>query len=149
MARTYTALLYHLIFSTKNREPSLDKEAQKIIFPYIAGIIEKLGGRVLIINGMNDHVHILCHLDAKNTLVKIMQAIKGGSSSWYNQNSGRPPIQWQDGYGAFTVSHSRKAHVYQYIQDQESHHKGRTFAEEYEEFLKKHGVQYDSRYHLD
>jgi REP element-mobilizing transposase RayT len=149
MAHTYTVLLYHIIFSTKGRQPLLTVDARSILFPYMAGIITNQGGKALIVNGVSDHVHILCRLRSKPDVADVVQAVKGGSSAWFNQEAGLGVLHWQEGYGAFTVSYSQQNRVYRYIQQQEAHHRERSFAEEYEEFLTKNGVEYDRRFFLD
>lgn len=130
MAHTYTVLLYHVIFSTKEREPILTGEARGLLFPYLAGIIENLGGKALIVNGVSDHVHVLCRLKSKPDVAEVVQAMKGGSSSWFNKESGLQPLHWQEGYGAFTVSYSQRDRVFRYIENQEEHHRDVSFAVE-------------------
>lgn len=149
MAHTYTVLLYHIIFSTKHRKPILTSEARDLLFPYISGIISNLGGKALIINGVADHIHILCQLRTKPDVAEVVQSIKGKSTYWLNRESELPPIHWQEGYAAFTVSYSQQNRVYQYIAEQESHHKKKSFDEEFEEILKKHEIEYDPRFFLD
>ncbi|MBN1514960.1 IS200/IS605 family transposase [Candidatus Sumerlaeota bacterium] len=149
MAHTYTVLLYHIVFSTKHRQPLIDAETQKLLYPYMAGIIANHGGKAMIINGTADHVHILCRLKSKPDVADVVQAIKGSSSKHYHDQTGRMEFAWQEGYGAFTVSYSQQDRVYRYIQNQAEHHRKRSFAEEYEGLLIKHGVKYDSRFFLD
>jgi putative transposase len=149
VAHTYTVLLYHLIFSTKHRQPILTDEAQAVLFPYIAGIIANHGGAALIINGVSDHIHILCRLKSKPDVADVVQAIKGGSSAWFNKEAGMGVLHWQEGYGAFTVSYSQRDRVYGYIEGQKAHHQKQSFAEEYESFLMKHGIDFDRRFFLD
>ncbi|MDK2971108.1 MAG: REP-associated tyrosine transposase [Candidatus Sumerlaeota bacterium] len=150
MAHTHTVLLYHVVFSTKARLPCLTPQARELLFPYMSGIIANHGGSALLINGVADHVHILCQLRSQPDIATIVQAIKGGASSWYNREAKASPVlHWQEGYGAFTVSPSQKETVLHYIANQEAHHRRRTFAEEYEEMLVKSGVEFDKRFFLD
>ena len=149
MAHTCTMLLYHLIFSTKGREPVLTPEVRARLFPYMAGIIARLGGKALIINGVSDHVHVLCRLKSTPDVAEVVQALKGGSSAWFNGEAGLGSVHWQQGYGAFTVSWSQRNRVFRYIENQEAHHRKKSFAEEYEEFLHRHGVEFDERFVLD
>lgn len=149
MAHTYTVLLYHVIFSTKHRAPMLTPEVRTLIFPYMAGIVSQQGGKALIINGVSDHVHLLCRLKSKPDIAEIVQAIKGGSSAWFNRGSRMEPLYWQEGYGAFSVSWSQRDRVFRYIENQAEHHRKRSFAEEFEELLSKHGVEFDRRFFLD
>lgn len=149
MTHTYTALLYHVIFSTKGREPCLTQQARSVLFPYMAGIVERFGGKALIINGAADHVHALFHMNSMPDLAEAMKQLKGSSSAWFNREPGLGRLRWQEGYGAFTVSHSQRGKVYKYIKNQEEHHRMKSFAEEYEEFLVKHGIAFDRRFFLD
>ncbi len=147
MARTYTNLLIHAIFSTKRRAPLLSHELRPEIFSYMAGIIRKLKGKPILINGVKDHVHLLFTLPHAISLADCMEKVKANSSKWVNERprqSGR--FGWQAGYAAFSVSPSNLKDVQAYIADQEDHHRRRTFQEEVLVFLKKHGVQYDPRY---
>ena len=149
MAHTYTVLLYHIVFSTKGREPILTVESRNAIFPYMAGIIGQLGGSALIINGVSDHVHILCRLRSTPDVAAAVQSIKGGSSSWYNNAERGDRLHWQEGYGAFTVSYSQRDRVYRYIENQEAHHRRTGFAKEFEGLLTKHEIPFDRRFFLD
>lgn len=149
MAHTCTMLLYHLVFSTKGREPMLTSEVQVRLFPYMVGIIENVGGKALIINGGLDHVHVFCRLRSTPDVAEVVQALKGGSSAWFNKQAGLGSLHWQQGYGAFTVSWSQRNRVFRYIQNQEAHHRGMSFEEEYVGFLNRHGVEYDERFVLD
>lgn len=149
MANTYTNLNYHIIFSTKNREPSLSASVCERLWPYISGIARENGMKALEIGGVSDHVHILLSVPATLSVAKAVQLIKGGSSHWLK--SVFPNIErfaWQDGYGAFTVSQSNLESVRGYIRDQEEHHRTKTFADEYQGFLKRHAIVFDEKYLL-
>ena len=115
MAHTYTVLLYHLVFSTKKREPRLTPELKQKLYPYMAGIISNHGGNPIIINGVEDHVHILCQLKSKPDIADILKSIKGSSSHWVHEQNLDSGFAWQEGYGAFTVSFSQKQKVYRAI----------------------------------
>ena len=147
MAHTYTDLLFHVIFSTKDRAPSLDAELKPRLFPYLGGIIRELGGTALLINGPSDHVHILVSLSAKTALSEIVGKVKANSSGWVHREfPEKQAFAWQTGYSAFSVSHSQKESVLDYIAKQEEHHRKMSFKEELITFLKKHEVEYDERY---
>jgi REP element-mobilizing transposase RayT len=147
MAHTYTNLLVHVIFSTKDRVPLLDAELKPRLFPYMGGIVHELGGTALLINGPSDHVHMLLLLPAKVTVSEIAGKMKANSSGWVHREfPDRRTFAWQTGYAAFTVSHSQKQSVLDYIANQEEHHRNASFKEELIAFLKKHEVQYDERY---
>ncbi len=149
MAHTHTVLLYHIIFSTKKRIPLLKPPVRDIIYPYISGTIKELNGKALIINGTDDHLHILCQLRPKPDVAEVVKKIKGSSSKHFRKESGDRGFFWQEGYGAFTVSISQRDVVYQYIFKQEEHHKDRSFADEYRGLLVKHEIDFDERFYLD
>ena len=107
MAQTFTHLLNHLIFSTKERRPSLKPEIRPRLFSYMGGIIRDVGGKALIINGTSDHVHLLVSMPATSSIAEVMRIVKGKSSAWvHEQFPSRGTFAWQAGYGAFSVSHS-------------------------------------------
>ena len=118
---TYTNLHFHIVFSTKCREPLIDSSWKHRLHDYIGGIIRGLGGHSMIVNGMNDHVHILAGLRPIHRLSDVMREVKHESSRWVNEDLGRP-FAWQKGYAAFTVSPLACERVRQYIADQEKHH---------------------------
>jgi putative transposase len=147
MAHTFTHLLTHIVFSTKDRRPFLDAKLKSRLFPYLGGIIRELDGKALIINGPTDHVHILASIAAKHSLSDLMRELKADSTGWVHKNyPDHSAFAWQIGYGAFSVSHSNLAEVEKYIANQEEHHKRMSFQEEFVAFLKKHEIQYDERY---
>jgi len=147
MAHTFTHLLTHIIFSTKDRAPLLDVDLKPRLIPYLGGIIRAHDGKALIINGPTDHVHILASLAAKHSLSDLMRELKADSSGWVHKNvPNQKEFAWQIGYGAFSVSYSNLAEVEKYIADQEEHHKCISFQEEFMAFLKKHEIQYDERF---
>jgi REP element-mobilizing transposase RayT len=147
MAHTYTHLLTHIIFSTKDRAPLLDAGLKERLFPYLGGIIRAHDGKALIINGPSDHVHILASIAAKHSLSDLMRELKADSSGWVHKTfRDRKSFRWQTGYGAFSVSHSSLADVEKYIANQEEHHRRVPFQEEFLAFLKRHEIEYDERY---
>ena len=149
MANTYTSLHYHLIFSTKNREPWLSDPVRMSLWPYLGGIARTNRMVAEEINGAVDHAHALVGLPPTIAVSQAVQYLKGGSSIWIKSTF--PNIRgfaWQDGYGAFTVSESERAVVQKYIRSQAEHHRFKTFAEEYRGFLTHHGIVFDERYLL-
>ncbi len=149
MANTYTSLNYHIVFSTKGREPWLDTTIRERLWPYLGGIARDNGMKALEIGGVADHVHLLVSIPASLALSKAVQVLKGGSSHWVKDTF--PNIagfSWQDGYGAFTVSQSQLDVVRHYIRNQEEHHRTKTFEEEYRAFLTRNHVDFDDRYLL-
>ena len=146
MANTYTSLNYHVVFSTKNREPWLESGIRERLWPYIGGIARDNGMKALEVGGVADHVHLLLSIPASMAVSKAVQLTKGGSSHWLKDTFPKlGGFSWQDGYGAFTVSQSQLDVVHAYIRNQEEHHRTRTFEEEYRAFLKKNHVDFDDR----
>jgi putative transposase len=147
MAHTFTHLLTHIVFSTKERRPLLDADLKVRLFPYLGGIVRAHDGKALIINGPSDHVHILASLAAKHALSDLMRELKADSSGWVHKNfPAQKTFAWQIGYGAFSVSHSNLPEVEKYIAGQEEHHRKISFQEEFVVFLKKHQIEYDERF---
>ena len=147
MANTYTSLHYHLIFSTKNREPWIRPDIEQRIWEYLGGIARQNGMKALQIGGIEDHVHVVLAIPAPLSLSKGLQLLKGASSKWIRETfPDLTTFQWQDGYGAFTVSKSHLPEVVDYVAQQREHHKHQTFQDEYRTWLHKHGIEYDERY---
>jgi putative transposase len=144
MAHSYTNLLYHLVFSTKERQPWLDVAIRPAMFKYLGGILKDQGGTPLIVNGVDDHVHILTKLRPDRSLSHVMSDIKSRSSAWVHRTyPGLEAFSWQAGYGAFTVSQSRVEAVHTYIENQEEHHRRKPFQDELRELLRRHGQEVD------
>lgn len=147
MPRSYTNLLYHLVFSTKDRRPLITPEREERLYEYIGGIIRGLGGVLLIINGVEDHVHILAKLRPDRSVSDVLRDLKANSSGWmHDVFPDAAYFSWQNGYGAFTVSESQVAIVERYIANQKVHHKKQTFEGEFIELLEKNGIEADKRY---
>jgi len=146
MPSTHLSLHYHLVFSTKNRAPVIDTNWRDRLHAYLGGSVRKIGGVAESIGGTNDHVHLLVGLRATHRLADVMEDIKSVSSLWVHQEIGTKDFWWQEGYGAFTVSSSQLEKVRTYIEHQEEHHRRKTFQEDYLEFLKSTGVQFNEKY---
>jgi putative transposase len=147
---THQQLLYHVVFSTKNRKKWLTEEFRQKVFAYMAGVCKELGGLAMIVNGYVDHVHLLVRIPAKIAVSEFVGKLKSGTSKHINDTSGLIlKFGWQDGFGAFTVSVSAKDKVYQYIENQVQHHQTQTFEDEYLGLLEKHEVEYDLKYLFD
>lgn len=150
MANTYTSLHYHLIFSTKNREPWLRPDIEQRVWSYLGGIARENDLKPRLIGGVDDHIHMLMSMPPTITVSEALKRIKGGLSGWVKENfPGCPGFGWQDGYGAFAVSKSAIPEVEDYIRDQREHHRVKTFKDEYRSFLDKHGVEYKEEYLWD
>jgi len=140
----------HLIFSTKHREPLIAKNVQPELYSYLGAICNNLECYPVKIGGHFDHVHILCKLSKKITLVKLLEELKSHSSKWIKtKDDSFKKFYWQDGYGAFSVNPSELAIVSDYITNQDEHHQKKSFPDEYRSFLKKYNVEYDERYVWD
>ncbi len=147
MANTYTSLHYHLIFSTKNREPWIAQAIEQRIWSFIGGIARNHQMTALQVGGVEDHIHALITAPPTIAPFQIAQLLKGVSSKWiHEQFPSLENFTWQDGYGAFTVSKSNIPGVIKYIQNQREHHRKKTFQEEYLEFLQANGIEFDERY---
>lgn len=146
----FTQLYIQLVFSPKYHERLLKKEIQPEVFSYISGIITNRKHKSIIINGMSDHIHILIGLNPNDKISDLVGTIKESSSTFINENGWfRGKFHWQDGYGAFSYGKSQLNNVYNYIKNQEIHHKQSTFREEYIELLKRFDIEYDKKYLFD
>lgn len=150
MPSTYTNLLYHIVFSTKDRRPFLNPKLRAELFPYIDKIVSEFGGVILEISGVEDHLHMLARLPADLAVSDALRLIKANSSKWAG---GRRDLTrtfaWQTGYSAFTVSKSQAPGVRKYIKNQEQHHQRLTFKQELVSLLVKHEIEYDRRFLWD
>ena len=150
MASTLTNLLYHIVFSTKHREPLIQPAMRDRLYSYMGGIIRSEGGVLIEADGMPDHIHLLARLKPEPSVSNILKVVKSKSSKWVNDERLLPGrFQWQTGYGAFTVSVSQLPTVKKYILNQESHHSSKTFQNEFRALLKRHEIEYDERYVWD
>ena len=147
MANTYTQIHIQAVFTVQDRNCIIKKQWKDELYRYITGIIQNRSHKVLAINGMADHIHIFIGMRPTQSLSDLMQDIKGDLSKWINKKGfvkGR--FSWQEGYGAFSYSKSNVRNVIDYINNQEVHHRKRTFVEEYHDFLEKFEVDFDERY---
>jgi len=150
MSQSLTKLYVHIVFSTKNHVAFIDENIASELYSYIGGILNKLECPPIKIGGYHDHIHILCCLSKKITLIKLLQEIKQSSSKWMKTKGGKlQNFFWQDGYGAFTVSPFHTENIISYIENQPEHHRKISFKDEYIEFLDECGIDYDLRYVWD
>jgi putative transposase len=148
MSHTSGNILLHFIFSTLGRRALIKDEFRDDLFAYLGGIIREMNGTALIVNGANDHVHMLVRVRPVHSAAEIARVVKTNSSRWVREKySAR--FGWQTGYGVFSVSESNVAAVTEYIAGQQEHHKERSFQEEFVAFLKKNHIEYDERYIWD
>ena len=147
MANTYNQIHIQFVFAVKHRNGLIHTSFKEELYKYITGIIKFHNHKLLAINGMPDHLHILIGMRPTQSISDLMQDIKGSSSKWINEKKFlKVKFEWQEGYGAFSYSKSQVYIIIDYIKNQEQHHANKTFQEEYLEFLKIFEVEYDARY---
>lgn len=147
MANTYTQIHIQFVFAVKHRQGVIQSVWKDELFKYITGIIQSHNHKLIIINGMSDHIHILVGMRPTQSISDLLQDIKGSSSKWINEKKlTKTKFEWQEGYGAFSYSKSQVKNVISYIERQEEHHKKQTFREEYLEALKNFEIEFDERY---
>ena len=138
----------HLVFSTKDRYPSITPERRKETFAYIGGTLNDLGCKTHIVGGEKDHVHCLFLLNKTMSISDVVRQVKANSSKWFKEHFGCA-FAWQKEYSAFSVSKAHVDRVTHYIAHQEEHHHKKTFKEEYIEFLEMQGLKYDELFIWD
>ncbi len=144
---TFTQMYVQMVFAVKNREAVLNKSIRNRVFEYISGIITEMKHKSIIVNGVSNHVHIFIGWNPTKSVSDTVHEIKRGSSLFINsQKLCLGKFAWQEGYGAFTYSRSQLETVYNYILNQEQHHKKVIFKDEYIQLLKKFEVEYDERF---
>lgn len=149
MPVTYTNLVYHVVFSTKDRQPLIEDAVRERLYAYIGGVVRSHGGLLMEIGGMPDHVHLLARFRPDASIAEMVRLIKANSSKWMNERpDATERFQWQAGYGAFSVSESRIAAVREYIQNQKEHHARVSWRDEMVVLLRKHGIEMDERFAL-
>lgn len=146
---SYRQILYHIVFSTKNRKPAFPRNRDEELHQYIAGVIKKKKCMPYRINGVEDHIHILSDLHPVISLSELIKDIKVSSSMWMKETGKFPDFEaWQISYGAFTYSIKEKNVVSNYIQRQKEHHKKEIFFDEFKRLLIENAVEFDERYLL-
>tara|TARA_R110001592_G_scaffold82187_1_gene243573 strand:- start:7804 stop:8265 length:462 start_codon:yes stop_codon:yes gene_type:complete len=149
MANTYTQIHIQTVFAVQNRQSLINKEWKDELYKYITGIIQNHNHKVLQINGMPDHIHILFGMRPTQSLSDLMKQVKQDSSKWINKKgfvNGK--FSWQAGYGAFSYSKSEISNVMHYIKNQEVHHKSVSFQDEYLQLLNEFNIEFDERFIL-
>ena len=150
MPQSLANIYVHLIFSTKDRVPFLTKNLRPDLHSYTATVLANLNSPAVLINSVEDHVHILFNMGRTVSLAQVVEEVKKASSKWIKtQGEGLAKFAWQSGYGGFSVSESNVPKVTDYIQKQEEHHRVKTFQEEYRDFLKKHHIEFNEQYVWD
>ena len=147
MANTYTQIHIQSVFAVSNRDCIIKPHMEEELYKYITGIVQNNNHKLLAINGMPDHIHILFGMRPIQSLSDLMQDVKRSSSLWINEKKFiKSRFSWQEGFGSFSYSKSDINRVIDYIKGQKEHHRKRTFSDEYLELLKEFGVEYDERY---
>ena len=151
MAHTCSNLLYHLVWSTKNREPFIKNEIKPRLNSYTRKVIEGEGAKLLFMNGVEDHVHLLVATPLTVNIPDLLEKTKPVTTKWLNKTYSEfnGQFSWQKGYGAFTVAKSILQGVINYIATQEEHHKVESYKEGYIRFLEEQGISYDPRFIFD
>jgi putative transposase len=141
MSHSLHKIWIHAIWGTKFRAPLIQSNVEARIHQHIHDQLSGMGCHVFAINGMLDHVHCLFLLNAQKTIAEVMKQVKGSTAHWVNSNNITPQkLAWQTGYAAYSVSESGMKNVQRYINNQKKHHAKKTFAEEYDEFMKAYNV---------
>ena len=147
MANTYSQILIHVVFTVKGRGNLIDKRWRSDLHKYIAGIITSKGQKSIIVNGVGDQIHCFIGLKPSMSLSELIRDVKNNSSKFINENQlVKGKFQWQEGFGAFSYATSQVKNVYNYILNQEEHHKKSTFKEEYIDLLETYEVEYEDDY---
>ncbi len=147
MANTYTQLYIHIVFAVEHRDRLIHSSFKDELMKYITGIVQNKGNKLIAINIMSDHAHIFLGLNPKNAISDLVKDVKVSSTDFINEKKWlRGKFHWQEGYGAFSYSHSQIDKVVKYILNQEKHHKRVTFKDEYNKMLKAFNVKYEDVY---
>jgi len=144
---TFTQIYVQLVFAVKNRETALRKEIRPNVFEYMSGILTNQKHKSIIINGLSNHVHILIGLNPSISVSDTVHEVKRSSTLFINRERlcfGK--FSWQEGYGAFSYSRSQISDIYKYIENQEEHHKLKTFRQEYIQYLKKREMEFNEQF---
>lgn len=150
MANTFSQIYIQIVFAVQHRNALIENIWEEKLYRYITGIVQKKEQKLIAINGMPDHIHIFIGLKPSCCISDLVREIKKSSTKFIAENElSKTPFHWQEGYGAFSYSHSQIEFVYNYILNQKQHHKKQTFKEEYIDFLKDFGIEYNEKYVFD
>jgi REP element-mobilizing transposase RayT len=150
MSQSLVKAYIHIVFSTKNRQPLIHPQIENELYNYLGGMCKKIECHPIIVGGHVDHVHILCTLSKKVSLVTLLGELKAHSSKWLKtKNDNLKEFYWQNGYGAFSVSPCEVETVSSYIRNQHSHHLDKSFQDEFRQVLKEQNIVFDERYVWD
>jgi REP element-mobilizing transposase RayT len=144
---TYTQIIYQIVIGTRYREKVLTKNNREELFKFISGILQNKKCVLYQVNGVEDHIHIVTHIHPTVALASLVKDIKLACSLFIKENNLFPHFRgWQDGYGAFTYSLKEKDRLIAYVQNQEEHHKRKTFLDEYKKLLETHTIKFEEKY---
>ncbi|MCP4404690.1 MAG: IS200/IS605 family transposase [bacterium] len=147
MSHSYFSTYTHYVFSTKGRKAWITSALRERLFEYLGGIAKQHNIKSLRVGGTENHIHHLVSLPSTLSVAKAIQLLKGNSSKWIHDSfPAYRYFEWQEGYGAFSISISQVEKTIAYINNQQEHHRLKTFEEEFVQFLKKHQIEYDERY---
>jgi REP element-mobilizing transposase RayT len=147
MANSYIDITLHITFHVKTTDCTVCRDTLPRLFQYIGGIVRELKGKPIMVGGEPDHIHLLVSIPSTVTVADFVMNVKKNSSKWLKTvDSAYRAFAWQDGYGAFSVSHSVIPKTIKYIANQEEHHKRVSMRDEYRSFLEANGIEYDERY---
>jgi len=150
MANTFSQIYIQTVFAVANRQSLITPNFKEDLYKYITGIVKNQGQKLIAINGMPDHVHILIGLKPAMALADLVREIKADSTNYINKEKFvRGRFNWQEGYGAFSYGHSQLNTIIRYIQNQERHHQKQSFKTEYMKFLRKFDIAFDEKYVFD
>ncbi len=144
MANSYSQISIQFVFAVKYRNTVILENWETDLYKYITGIVQNKNHKMIAINGMPDHIHILVGFNTVQSMADLMRDVKANSSKWINENKITPEkFEWQTGYGAFSYSKSHVRRVVNYIKNQKQHHQKQTFLEEYKTYLEKFEIEYN------
>lgn len=150
MSDTYSQMYVQVVFAVNNRTALIHESWEAELFKYITGVIKNKGQKLLVINGVNNHIHLLINMKPNCCLSDLVREIKKTSTQFINEKEFvKNPFKWQEGFGAFTYGYSQISTVIQYIENQKNHHKIKTFKDEYIAFLNAFQIEYENKYLFD
>jgi REP element-mobilizing transposase RayT len=147
MANTFSQIYIQTVFAVSNRQSLIKPDFREDLYKYITGIVRNQGQKLIAVNGIDDHIHLLIGLKPAKALADLVREIKADSSNYVNENKlVRGRFNWQEGYGAFSYGHSQLDTIIKYIRNQEKHHQRRTFKDEYLTLLRKFDIAFEEKY---
>jgi REP element-mobilizing transposase RayT len=147
MANTFSQIYIQTVFAVSNRQSLIKPEFKEDLYKYITGIVRNQGQKLIAVNGIADHIHLLIGLKPAKALADLVREIKADSSNYINENKLiRGRFNWQEGYGAFSYGHSQLDTIIRYIRNQEKHHQRRSFKDEYLTLLRKFDITFEEKY---